>query len=308
MRLLGLGAFIIFFLASCQWKEPDPIRVGTSFWPGYEPLFIARNEGALVNNEFKLVEYHTTVDVRRALRNGLIEIGAITLDEALYALEDGLDPVIILVCDYSAGADGIVASKGIESISDLKGKRVGVDHGSVSIYLLQRALEISALRPDELQISFRNMDIQMQELNSGALDAAVLYEPHISAMKAKGFNEIFTSRDIPEEIVDVLITSRKFAQTHPEEIAKLRSIWYASLKNLRTLGNMAKSAKHHQTTVDGLNIMLDGIHFPDSVQSRQLVLGESPTLRPVAERLLAYMEKSGLIKSQLNAKSIFEDQ
>jgi NitT/TauT family transport system substrate-binding protein len=306
MGLLGYGALIIFFLASCQWKEPDPIRIGTSLWPGYDPFYVARNEEILNENEFKLVEYHTTVDVRRALRNGLIEIGAITLDEALYALEDGVDPIILMVCDYSAGADGIVASKDIKSIGDLKGKRVGVDHGSVSIYLLQRALEISGIRPDELKISFRNMDIQMRELKSGALDAAVLYEPHISTMKAKGFQEIFTSKEIPEEIVDVLITTRKFAQTHPEEIAKLRSIWYQSLHKMKTVNNLAKSANHHQTTVNGLNIMLDGIHFPDSVQSGQLVLGMSPTLLPVAERLLAYMEKSGLIKSQLTAKSVFE--
>ena len=60
------------------------------------------------------------------LASGKIDGAGLTLDEVLRALERGIDLSIILVCDISAGADVLLARPGINTLSALKGRRIGI--------------------------------------------------------------------------------------------------------------------------------------------------------------------------------------
>ena len=104
----------------------EPLAVGTNVWPGYEPLYLARNLG-YYNDSIRLVEYSSATEVLRAIRNKLIDVATLTLDEVLLLRQSGVDVRSVLVTDISNGGDVIVARPGIETLADLKGRKVGVE-------------------------------------------------------------------------------------------------------------------------------------------------------------------------------------
>ena len=57
------GAVVLIVLLACVGCTPDPepiLRVGTNVWPGYEPLYLARDLGYL-DESIRLVEYSSEI-------------------------------------------------------------------------------------------------------------------------------------------------------------------------------------------------------------------------------------------------------
>ena len=75
------------------------------------------------------------------LQQGKLDAVAMTNGDALVTGATGASNVAIIINDYSNGNDMVVGGPGIESIKDLKGKKVGVEIGFVSHLLLLNALE-----------------------------------------------------------------------------------------------------------------------------------------------------------------------
>ena len=93
-----------------------------------------------------------------ALLAGKVDLAYTTLDAAIIAEsqydEDMLD--VTAIVDESAGADGILVKNDINSIADLKGKKVGVSINQTSHYLLMQALE-TAFGGMPLSVEPKNM-------------------------------------------------------------------------------------------------------------------------------------------------------
>jgi NitT/TauT family transport system substrate-binding protein len=95
--LLGLG--LAFLLPGCDSEREPPLRIGTNVWPGYEPLYLARDLGHYNETPVNLIEFTSASSVIHALRNGMIEGATLTLDEVLTLLSDGFDLKVILAPD-----------------------------------------------------------------------------------------------------------------------------------------------------------------------------------------------------------------
>ena len=75
---------------------------------GYEPLVLAQETGTLPP-AMRVVELASNTETKRAFRNGLIELAALTLDEALRLADEGEALHIVAVLSDSAGADAVLA-------------------------------------------------------------------------------------------------------------------------------------------------------------------------------------------------------
>jgi ABC-type nitrate/sulfonate/bicarbonate transport system substrate-binding protein len=95
------------WLSGCS-DPPSPLNVGTIVFPGYELLFLAREQGLLPEPGIRLVELLSSTDNLRLLAAGRLQAATLTLDEVLTARADGLDLRVVLVLD----------------LSDLAGKRI----------------------------------------------------------------------------------------------------------------------------------------------------------------------------------------
>ena len=135
---------------------------------------------------------------------------------------------MILVNDFSNGNDKIVAAPGINTVKELKGKKIGVEIGLVSHLLLINALKENGLTEKDVTLVNVPTHQTAQVLASGDVDAIVAWQPNSGqALKSvHGSTAVYTSANAPGLIYDVLAVSPGSLLEHREEWKKVTAAWY----------------------------------------------------------------------------------
>jgi len=225
--------FIILFLSGCSKPTVSPVEIAINPWPGYEFLYLAEQKGFFeqVKLNAKLIQLDSLSDVQRSYVNGYADGIASTVIEAVQAEVLGGKPLeIVLVPDFSNGGDVIIADKGIKSVKDLKGKTVGCEVSSLGIYILQRALSSHDLKLSDVNVVNIEQLSGEQALLNGSIDAFISYPPvSINILKHDKYHQIFSSAEIPNEIIDTVSISKDALKQNPDFVPKLHKVWQMAL-------------------------------------------------------------------------------
>jgi NitT/TauT family transport system substrate-binding protein len=300
-RLLPL---LLVMLALMQVGCDDtrqPLRLGTNVWPGYEPLYLAREQGFLDADRVRLVELLSASEVMRAYRNETLDIAALTLDEALLLAQGGIGVQVLLVTDTSFGADAVVAREA-GSMQELRGKRIGVETTALGAYMLSRALEESGMTMADIEPVSLEFNQHEQAFIEQQVDAVVTFEPVRSRLLARGAQVVFDSRRLPNEVIDVLVVRPELVERRPNALRHLIRAWYQSLDYIRT--HPADAAQQMSTRLqlppDQVIASMDGLKIPGPADNLDLLHGETRFLLSQAQRLNRIMLENGLIEAQLD--------
>jgi NitT/TauT family transport system substrate-binding protein len=211
-------------------RPPDlPLRIGINPWPGYELLYLAAEKGFFEQEGVKvrLVEYTSLGDTRRAFELGRLDGMTCTLIElSEVRRRTPLSPSAVLVLDNSMGADVLLAGPGTASVEQLRGRRVGVETGSLGVYLLVRALEMYGLRMEDVVLVASDPPSMGADFAGGTLDAIVSYPPYATEILRDGrAHVLFSSAQIPGEVVDVLAVDAAAAAHRARELTGVIRAW-----------------------------------------------------------------------------------
>ncbi len=220
LRLFTL-CLVCATLAGCSPKGTVPLRIGTNVWPGYLPLYLARQLQYFDNSEVTLSEYASATEVMDAIRSDRLDAAALTLDEVLSLDTEGVDLVVVLVMDVSTGGDAIVARRGISRMQGLQNKRIGVEKGTLGRYFLARACDMTDVDRKRMQIMPVSAGHHEEALVSGKVDAVVTYDPMREHLVRGGATVLFDSNQIPGEIVDVLAVRRQVLMKESVQVSDL---------------------------------------------------------------------------------------
>ncbi len=294
--------------AGCTQPEPAPLRIGSVVWPGFEPLFVARNLGYLDSNEVRLVEYTSATQILSAYSNGTIDAGCLTLDEAILLAQEVPDVRVVLVFDISNGADVIMAKPEITSLKELKFHRVGAETTALGAYVLARALQIAGLTRQQVMIVPMDASEHESGFKQGRVDAVVTYEPTRTKLRNYGARQIFDSTQIPGEIVDVLVVRKSYLDANPEVVKRLLRDWYRALEYFKDKPQDAAriAARRVGSTPEEFLASLDGLKLPDARQARHLLVGQPPALLKTAQALSAVMREQSLLQKKVNPELLFD--
>src|SRR5215510_7367130 len=236
--LVALALSLALALAACGaggaaqtgGSQPIKLKIGYSVWVGYGPLFIARDKGYFKDEglDVELVKVEDPKDRFAALSGKQLDGLVTTLDTMTLYWRSETPFVAILGLDESSGGDGIIVRKelNIASVKDLKGKKIGVNVGSVSHFLLDYLLQQNGLTDADVSLVKMKQGDVPAALIAGQVDAGVTWEPHLSkAAKDPNLAILTTSKETPGLIVDTLVMRRDVLDANQGLGTKLSRAW-----------------------------------------------------------------------------------
>ena len=222
---------LLLILSACSKNTEEAVSQNDDFtltlltspWPPDAINYLAQEKGFFKENgvNVKLLwaeGYEETFDM---VESGELNIWNTTLLDAVayYANEGGGQ--VILVEDYSQGADAVVSMSDIKSVASLKGKTVGVEKGTVGEFFLKILLEREGLiLPDVTTIDVASEAI-LENLKNGKIAAGVCYEPCPNDVIQAGGKVIVDSGKERDLIVDVYVGKKDHIEEHKEAYIKV---------------------------------------------------------------------------------------
>ena len=311
-KLLVTGCLfitIITCVASCSDKSQNNFRIGSNLWPGYEPLYLARHNG-YYDRQIRLVEYPSATEVLRAFRNGSLEAACLTLDEALLLRQANIAISIVLVTDISEGGDVIIARKGITSIDQLEDKVIAVETGALGAYVITRALEKHNMSLDQVKIRHLSAGKHQRVFDDTSIDAVVTFEPARTHLIASGGTEIFSSRDLPGEIVDIMVVDNDAIEKYEDQIRASIQGWFRALDDLRNDPNKSAQFISRRTKLTPRQVLdsYRGMKLPTAAENIELLGGPEPGLAENIRRMKKVMENQQLIRAGISTDNLLSDE
>lgn len=229
MKIKTLLAAGLLGLMSLGAVTAAPIKIGYSDWPGFTLLEVAKQKGwfkdAGLDVELVWFEYSPSID---AFAAGKVDGLTLVAGDDMVTGASGAKSKIVCLIDYSEGSDMIIGAPGVESIKDLKGKKVGVELTLVEHELLLQALKENGMSQSDVTLVGTATDKTPQALASGQVSAIGAWYP-ISGQALKtvpGSKKLFTSADAKGLIFDVIAVNPTSYAAHKEEWAKITAIYY----------------------------------------------------------------------------------
>ena len=314
MRVLQLCFFAVVLgggLWGCSGEmASSPAKLGTNLWPGYEPFYLARELGVLPPSQVQLVEYPSASEVIRGFRNGAVDAAALTLDEVLLLAQNEIPVKVVLVLDISHGGDVVMARPEIGRFEDLRGKRIGVESNALGAYVISRALEIHGMSLKDVQIEQIAVSGHEEAYRDGRVDAVVTFEPVRTALAREGAHEMFSSKAIPGEIVDVLVVHEHYLQQHEDKVEAMVNSWFEALAYIRDHRQDAHHliAKRLKLAPEEVAASYDGLILADREENRRQLSGGQPALASVLTLLDRAMRDHLLLHRDVSLSNLISDQ
>lgn len=230
---LTLGVF-----GAPQAKADDTTyRIAWSHYTGWEPIGYMQESGILAKHakangvNVEAVFVGDYVDSITLYSNGQFNGVAVTnMDVLAIAGVGGRHSTAVIVGDYSNGNDGFVL-KGMD-LDQVRGATVNLVEYSVSHYLLARCLDQKGMSIDDVRL-MNSADADIPAIvKSQPRVAAVSWNPMLMGIAQQdGVNVVCTSKDIPGEIIDMVVMGdevpaaarRAFADAWYEVMAKIQA-------------------------------------------------------------------------------------
>lgn len=208
------------------------VTIGMSGWTGFGPLTLAKEAGlfeeAGVDVEIKKIPQK---DRHLAIASGDIQCAATTVETFMIWNANGVPIKQLFQLDMSHGADGMATRNDIETIADLKGKTVAASAPGTSPYfVLAWMLNENGLSLDDVTVVNLEPSAAAQSFIAGQNDAAMTYEPYLSAVRdAPDSGKIMaTTLDYPI-VMDTFGCTPDFIEANPDLVKALADGYYAAL-------------------------------------------------------------------------------
>jgi len=258
-------------------RDPNTLRVQLVTWGGYAPgLYF--NEGANANENSRFfkdygfkVEFKVENDLLNAMNAwmaGEYDVLVQTADAfPLYTAPadiNAFQPKAFMQVDWSRGGDAIIGKRGINTVNDLKGKRIAVAVPSPAQTLLISSLEAAGLKYSDVTVVKTADNLKAAELfKSGDIDAAVVWSPDdIKATEGvPGSKIILTTIQQSHIIADIMFASQKTIDEKKDMIHGFYEGWMKGVAEMNSsTTNHAKAGKYlgelnGLTQEDGLGMM-----------------------------------------------------
>jgi len=210
--------------AFAEEAKPEVVNIGVQNL--VTPELIARYENIYeeyLGCKVNLLLFDSGAEVNRAFASGSIDIGFIGTSPASIGISNNLGYEVIWFADVIGAAETLVARKdsGINTVSDLVGKKVATPFASTAHFSLQHALSLNNVDPSKVEL----FDMQPDDIYAawirGDIDAAYVWDPVLSKLYENDGVSITDSAKLAEQGIitaDLVVANKEFAEKYPSVV------------------------------------------------------------------------------------------
>ncbi len=255
-------------------ESKKSVTIGMVTFPGYAPLYLAKEKKLFKDLDVKLVRIEAIGDLRAAMNSGKIDMYAATHD-IFQAVKTNKPPgVAFLAIDESHGGDGVVVSGNVKSLKDLKGKTVAAEPGFPPYFILQYLLNKEGMSLSDVNFKDLPSADAGNAFVSKKVDVAATYEPYLSISADKRANSriLVSSKDTPGLIVDFLFASENLVKNDQKALKKVADGWFAAVEYWKKSPeeSMKIMSKAFGVDVAEMKDIKSGISWLDLKQNKKL--------------------------------------
>jgi NitT/TauT family transport system substrate-binding protein len=233
-----LAIVSIIALAFSAQAQETKVAVAISGWTGFAPLTLAKEAGIFKKNGLDVsIKKIPQKDRHLAIASGDVQCAATTVETWIVWNANGVATTQIFQLDKSYGADGMVVKPNITKISDLKGKTVAASApGTAPYFTLAWMLKKNGLTPKDVKVVNLEPQAAANAMIAGStdIDAAMTYEPYLSAVRAKpeAGKIIATTLDYPM-VMDTFGCTPKFLTENPKAAKALADSYFEAVEMIQ---------------------------------------------------------------------------
>lgn len=307
-------------LAACS-MSPEPAKpktefnIGWSIYAGWMPWPYAQQAGIVkkwadkYGIKINFVQVNDYVESVNQYTAGKFDgVTVANMDALTIPAAGGKDTTAVIIGDYSNGNDGVLL-KGANGLAAIKGRQVYLVELSVSHYLLTRALEKAGLKSTDVKtVNTSDADI-VAAFGAADVNAAVAWNPQLSVMKGEpGVTQVFSSADIPGEILDLMVVDTATLKANPNLGKALAGIWYETVALMQRDDAEGKAARAAMAKLSGATPdMFDSqlkTTFLYADPKAALAAATSPALVTTMTQVRDFSFSKGLFKGAASADAV----
>ena len=281
--------------------QETKLTFAMSGWTGFAPLTLAKEAGIFKKNGLDVtIKKIPQKDRHLAIASGDVQCAATTVETWIAWNANGVATTQIFQLDKSYGADGMVVKGGISKISDLKGKTIAASAPGTSPYFaLAWFLKKNGMTPKDVKIVNLEPQAAANAIIAGVadLDAAMTYEPYLSAVRAKpeAGKIMATTLDYPM-VMDTVGCTPKFLTDNPKAAKALADSYFEALEMIqkdpkKSFEIMGADVKQ---TGEAFESSQKFLRWQDRAANQKFFAGEHAAFSKEAADLLM---EAGIIKS-----------
>jgi NitT/TauT family transport system substrate-binding protein len=281
---IGAGVYYGYpYIKKSSGGNRADLRAGFNNFVGFAPG-INMNGGAAPNKNSRMYkEFGLTFEAVRmddmqklndALKNGDLDFIFTTTDITPIGMDRSSDlakmsVVQFLKIDDSRGADVFIVAESINSVADLKGKKIACALGWPSNTLLHATLEAGGLTEQDVQIlPMGDPSAAKTAFTTGNADATVVWSPDDEECLKSRPSKVLTSTDLlPNIIMDGFVARKDVLEKKKDLFVKLSRAWLVANSEMKDPVKMSAAAQTYKTAFevpDDASTILNGmkkIHF-----------------------------------------------
>lgn len=272
------------------------IRLAYQSFPSGD-LIVKNNrwlEEALPDYNIKWTKFDSGADINTAFVAKQIDFGAIGSSPVARGLSQPLNiPYqVAFVLDVAGDNEALVARNGtgINTVADLKGKRVATAFASTAHYSLLAALEQAGVKPSDVDIIDLQPQASLAAWQRGDVDAVYTWLPTLDELRKDG-KTLIASRQLAtagKPTLDLGVVATDFANAHPDVVDTWRKVQARALNLIKDDPQAAATAVAAQlgtTPEDAANQLKQGTFLTPAELATPTWLGTEGNPGNLAENL-----------------------
>ena len=238
----------------------------------------------------------------RSFASGAVDIVAVTTDFALALAAQHPETRIVMVIDSSNGGDVVLSRQALDPAQSPKGKTIAVEAGPLGNYMLSRFLNRFDLKRTDMNIEYVDIPQQVDYWKNTDVDLLITYEPNKTRLMNEGAQVIFSSKDIPNEIVDVFLVRESLIQDRKGDLMHFTHAWFKAVDDLLSNKHELLSfiGERESIPVNDIRAMFTEIYMPDVKANQALLGGQIPDFIQGLELNEQVMRESNMLSSRVS--------